>query len=42
MADILGRVRLGFGSSEVPVGIITALLGVPVFVHFVRKGVTRQ
>jgi iron complex transport system permease protein len=42
MADVLGRVRLGFGSSEVPVGIITALLGVPVFVHFVRKGVTRQ
>lgn len=41
-ADVLGRVRLGFGSTELPVGIITAVLGVPLFVHFVRKGVTRQ
>lgn len=34
-ADVLGRV-LG-GAGEVEVGIITALLGAPVFIFIVRK-----
>ncbi len=38
-ADVLGRVlgRVLGGAGEVEVGIITALLGAPVFIFIVRK-----
>ena len=38
-ADVLGRV-LG-GAGEVEVGIITALLGAPVFIWLLFRGVSR-
>ena len=35
-ADLLGRIA--FAPSEVPVGVFTALLGVPFFLYLVKEG----
>lgn len=38
-ADLVGRIQVGYGSSELPVGVVMGVLGSPVFIYFVRRGV---